>query len=63
MIELVDGWMKESNSDFALGSKKYTLADVIFTCLLLRLKIDKKFFRKEVKSRAAIKTYWKRMAG
>ena len=50
--------MAKNHSTYALGTKEYTLGDVILTTLLVRLQTDPVFFKREVLGRKKLSLYW-----
>ena len=58
---MCEEWMRENNSQFALGTATYTLGDVILTSILSALYSDQDFFNKEVLGNNIIKEYWERV--
>ena len=60
VLVLVDGWMTDGadGPSFALGTDEYTLADVVFSCMLVRLHSNADFFRTQVDTRPKLRQYW-----
>ena len=45
IFDLLQGWMTQFEPDFALGTKEYTLADPLMTCMMFRIRgTSPKFF-------------------
>ena len=62
LLSTVETWLSEDNAEYALGKDApYTMADVMMTIFLMRLKTNDDFFQKEVLNRNNMREYWQRM--
>jgi glutathione S-transferase len=55
-------WIKEGGDNFALGTKTYTLADVMLTNLIVRMAADKRMFTKRIYYNTTLRAYWERVS-
>ena len=59
MIDQAEKWLSEEGARFVLGQgADYSLADVMFTTALVRLKMHSRFFKENVLGRPFVKRYW-----
>ena len=57
LLAAVESWMSEHKSEWALGTREYTTADVFLTVLLHRIRLNKAFLAAEVLSRPCLAKY------
>lgn len=62
MFDVVEKWLGEGESMFALGTKSVTLGDVLIQCVLGRVCMDQSFFNDEIckTKRPLLSAYWNR---
>jgi len=57
-LSKVEAWMSENNSEWAIGTEEYSLADVFLTVYLYRMAINKPVLAREVKVRPNLSLYY-----
>ena len=54
LLSTIKEWMSEDDSEWAIGTKAHSIADVFLTVYLLRVAINKAVLAREVKSRPCL---------